>query len=356
MRSYRCRRRPPAMHPPRLASEGRTAAYRRSPAGLGTGGAVPACESRWRLDFTHGGPKQSVAPDPGDTTVEFAKEGLTFDDVLLLPAESSVLPAEVDTSTRLTPRIDLAIPIVSAAMDTVTEAPLAIALAAPAASSVIHRNLSVDDQVAEVDKVKRSQSGMIVDPVTLPAEALVSDAGSDGPLPHLRACRSPARPASSWACSRTATCASSRRSTSRSPTSCAVPPGHGAAWHDPRGRQGHPLAPPHREAADRRRPGPAQGPHHRQGHQADGLSPRHAGREAGCGWVRRSVSAPMLWSGPSSWSTSAPTCWWSTCARPQPGRARRGEAGEGRLPVDVIAGNVATAKRSARSSVPVPTA
>src|SRR4030095_4657593 len=122
-------------------------------------------------------PSSPFAPDPGDDyPPKFAKEGLTFDDVLLLPAESSVLPAEVRQAPRLTPRIDLAIPIVSAAMDTVTEAPLAIALARAGGIGIIHRNLSVDDQVAEVDKVKRSQSGMIVDPVTLPADALVSDA------------------------------------------------------------------------------------------------------------------------------------------------------------------------------------
>lgn len=107
---------------------------------------------------------------------KFAKEGLTFDDVLLVPNESSVLPARVDTRTRLTPRIELAIPVASAAMDTVTEAELAIALARAGGIGIIHRNLSIDDQVAEVDKVKRSQSGMIVDPVTLPAEALVADA------------------------------------------------------------------------------------------------------------------------------------------------------------------------------------
>ena len=122
-------------------------------------------------------PASPFAPDPGDDyPPKFAKEGLTFDDVLLLPAESSVLPAEVDTATRLTPAIDLAIPVVSAAMDTVTEAPLAIALARAGGIGIVHRNLSIADQVAEVDKVKRSQSGMIVDPVTLPAEALVSDA------------------------------------------------------------------------------------------------------------------------------------------------------------------------------------
>jgi IMP dehydrogenase len=115
------------------------------------------------------------APDSGHPP-KLAKEGLTFDDVLLLPGESSVVPAEVSTRTRLTPDIELAIPIVSAAMDTVTEARLAIAIARAGGIGIVHRNLSVDDQVAEVDKVKRNQSGMIVDPVTLPAEALVSDA------------------------------------------------------------------------------------------------------------------------------------------------------------------------------------
>ena len=107
---------------------------------------------------------------------KFAKQGLTFDDVLLLPAESSVLPSEVSTRTRLTPRIELAIPVVSAPMDTVTEATLAIALARLGGIGFIHRNLSVADQVLEVDKVKRSQSGMIVDPVTLPPHAPVSAA------------------------------------------------------------------------------------------------------------------------------------------------------------------------------------
>jgi IMP dehydrogenase len=107
---------------------------------------------------------------------KFGKEGLTFDDVLLLPAESSVLPNDVSTVTRLTPAIELNIPLISAAMDTVTEARLAIALARAGGIGIVHRNLSIADQVAEVDKVKRSQSGMIVEPVTLPAEALVSDA------------------------------------------------------------------------------------------------------------------------------------------------------------------------------------
>jgi IMP dehydrogenase len=107
---------------------------------------------------------------------KFAKEGLTFDDVLLVPAESHVLPNDVSTATRLTPSLRLAIPIISAAMDTVTEGRLAIALAREGGLGVIHRNLSIADQVAEVDKVKRSESGTIVEPVTLRPDALVSDA------------------------------------------------------------------------------------------------------------------------------------------------------------------------------------
>src|SRR5438105_7025412 len=107
---------------------------------------------------------------------KFAREGLTFDDVLLVPAESHVLPNDVSTRTRLTRSIELAIPIVSAAMDTVTEARLAIALAREGGIGVLHRNLSIEEQVAEVDKVKRSEAGMIVEPVTLPPEAPVSKA------------------------------------------------------------------------------------------------------------------------------------------------------------------------------------
>jgi IMP dehydrogenase len=107
---------------------------------------------------------------------KFAKEGLTFDDVLLVPAESSVLPADVSTRTRLTREIELEIPIVSAAMDTVTEARAAIALAREGGIGVLHRNLSIAEQVAEVDRVKRSEAGMIDDPVTLPPDARVADA------------------------------------------------------------------------------------------------------------------------------------------------------------------------------------
>jgi IMP dehydrogenase len=107
---------------------------------------------------------------------KFAKEGLTFDDVMLVPAASAVLPNDVSTRTRLTRGIEIAIPIVSAAMDTVTEARLAIALAREGGIGVLHRNLSIERQVAEVDKVKRSEAGMIVEPVTLPADAPVAAA------------------------------------------------------------------------------------------------------------------------------------------------------------------------------------
>src|SRR4249920_2299971 len=107
---------------------------------------------------------------------KFGKEGLTFDDVLLVPAESRVLPNDVSTVTRLTPSITLNIPLVSAAMDTVTEARLAIALAREGGLGIVHRNLSIEDQVAEVDKVKRSESGMIVEPVTLAPTNTIAEA------------------------------------------------------------------------------------------------------------------------------------------------------------------------------------
>ncbi|HKI90725.1 MAG TPA: IMP dehydrogenase, partial [Gaiellaceae bacterium] len=107
---------------------------------------------------------------------KFAREGLTFDDVLLVPAESRVLPNDVSTRARLTRSLEMGIPVVSAAMDTVTEARLAIALAREGGLGILHRNLSIPEQVAEVDKVKRSESGMIVEPVTLPPAARVAEA------------------------------------------------------------------------------------------------------------------------------------------------------------------------------------
>ena len=104
------------------------------------------------------------------------KEALTFDDVLLVPQLSSILPKDVDVSSRLTRNIKLNIPLISAAMDTVTESEMAIAMAREGGIGVIHKNLSIEDQVKEVDKVKRSESGMILDPVTIRSDKTIRDA------------------------------------------------------------------------------------------------------------------------------------------------------------------------------------
>lgn len=111
-----------------------------------------------------------------DYSEKFYREGLTFDDVLLVPAESSVLPRETDVSTVLAPRIKLNIPLLSAGMDTVTEARMAIAIAREGGLGVIHKNLSIEQQAAEVDKVKRSEHGVITDPFYLSPNHTVRDA------------------------------------------------------------------------------------------------------------------------------------------------------------------------------------
>ena len=106
---------------------------------------------------------------------KFGPPALTFDDVLLLPAHSDVLPAEADTSARLSRRIALRLPLVSSAMDTVTEARMAIAIARQGGTGVLHRNLSIEDQAYQVDMVKRSEAGMITNPVTCGPDATVAD-------------------------------------------------------------------------------------------------------------------------------------------------------------------------------------
>src|ERR1043165_6762741 len=103
-------------------------------------------------------------------------EALTFDDVLLLPARSDVVPAQANTQTQLSRNIRLNIPVISAAMDTVTESHMAIAMAQQGGLGIVHRNLTIEQQANEVDKVKRSESGMIVDPVTMQPEQKVSEA------------------------------------------------------------------------------------------------------------------------------------------------------------------------------------
>src|SRR6516225_8720473 len=106
---------------------------------------------------------------------KFSPVGLTFDDVLLLPARSEVLPTEADTSTRITRKLRLRIPLVSSAMDTVTEARMAIAMARQGGVGVLHRNLSIEEQAQQVDLVKRSEAGMVTDPVTCGPDATLSD-------------------------------------------------------------------------------------------------------------------------------------------------------------------------------------
>src|SRR5438876_1708956 len=123
-------------------------------------------------------PKQSLPggthpPDP--PLDKFAPVGLTFDDVLLLPAYSAVLPSEAATSTRITRRYRLRVPLVSSAMDTVTEARMAIAMARQGGVGVLHRNLSVEEQATQVDLVKRSEAGMVSNPVTCGPDATIGD-------------------------------------------------------------------------------------------------------------------------------------------------------------------------------------
>lgn len=126
-------------------------------------------QSAERKDFRHGAELHSSHP-------KFKGEGLTYDDVLLIPAKSDVMPRGVSTATQLTRNITLNIPVVSAAMDTVTESDMAIALAREGGVGVLHKNMSIERQAAEVRRVKRSESGMILDPITLSPGDTVADA------------------------------------------------------------------------------------------------------------------------------------------------------------------------------------
>src|SRR5215467_9513632 len=119
---------------------------------------------------------QEVPRSDGLTDKKISGDAYTFDDVLIVPMKSDVLPTEARTNTRLTKRVELNVPIVSAAMDTVTEAPLAIALAQQGGIGIIHKNMSIEKQAGEVDKVKRSESGMIVDPITMSPNDKIEDA------------------------------------------------------------------------------------------------------------------------------------------------------------------------------------
>ena len=109
---------------------------------------------------------------------KFSKEGITFDDVLLIPAKSRVLPSEVDVATNLTKRIRLNIPLMSAGMDTVTESRMAIAMAREGGVGVIHKNMPIEKQAAEVDRVKRSEHGVITNPFHLSPDHMIHDAAA----------------------------------------------------------------------------------------------------------------------------------------------------------------------------------
>lgn len=115
-------------------------------------------------------------PQQKSASKKFITEGLTFDDVLLIPGYSQVLPRDVEIKTRLTKDITLKVPLLSAAMDTVTEAALAIALAREGGLGILHKNMSIEEQASQVRKVKRSESGLIIDPITLPVHASIGDA------------------------------------------------------------------------------------------------------------------------------------------------------------------------------------
>ena len=183
-------------------------------------------------------------------------EALTFDDVVVVPGWSETLPDAVDTSATFARDIELAVPLVSAAMDKVTEGRMAVAMARHGGIGVIHRNMSIADQAAEVQKVKRSQSGMITDPVTLPPTALLQDAEDlmakfkfsgvpitdpDGRLVGILTNRD------------IRFCEGVRLRTARHRVHDRGRPRHRRGRHVARPGQGHPPAAPHREAAPRRR-------------------------------------------------------------------------------------------------------
>ncbi|MGB7817113.1 MAG: IMP dehydrogenase [Ornithinibacter sp.] len=143
--------------------------------------STPAARADAPVGHHDGDPVSSGTPAVRATTAEpapaspFAELGLTYDDVLLQPGETDVIPSEVDTTSRLTREISIAVPLISAAMDTVTEARMAIAMARHGGLGILHRNLSIEDQAYQVDLVKRTQTGMISNPVTIGPDATLEE-------------------------------------------------------------------------------------------------------------------------------------------------------------------------------------
>ena len=153
-------------------------------------------------------------PDP------FGFVGLTYDDVLLLPGHTDVIPSEADTSSRVTRRITVATPLVSSAMDTVTEARMAIAVAREGGLGILHRNLSIKEQASQVDRVKRSESGMISNPITTTPDATIDEVEAlCATVPHLGPAGRRRATTTSSGSSPTATCASCRASSAPRPSS-----------------------------------------------------------------------------------------------------------------------------------------
>jgi IMP dehydrogenase len=159
-----------------------------------------------------------------ETPEKFANLGLTYDDVLLLPGYSDLAPDEIDTSTRLTREITLKVPLISAAMDTVTEARMAIAMARQGGIGVLHRNLSIEDQAYQVDLVKRTQTGMISNPVTIGPDATLEELDGSAANTASPGCRSSTSTTGCSASSPTATCASPRSLSGRPPRSMTMTP------------------------------------------------------------------------------------------------------------------------------------
>ena len=198
--------------------------------------------------------------------------GLTFDDVLLQPCESSVLPSQADTRSLLTREIPLNIPILSSAMDTVTDADMAIAMAHLGGIGVLHRNMDVEEQVAAVRAVKRFESGMVVNPITMrPEQTPGRGAGADEPPTASAASRSSRRSG------KLAGILTNRdvrfAENPKQPVSELMTRDNlakVAARHQPGGCAANPPPAPDRETAGGRRPGPLRRPDHRQGHREVG--------------------------------------------------------------------------------------
>ena len=237
------------------------------------------------------------------------RDGLTFEDVLLVPAASELLPRDTDVSTWVSRRVRLNVPVLSAAMDTVTEARTAIAMAQEGGLGVIHRNLPVADQALEVEKVKKSESGMIVDPVTVSPELLIAEALEIMQRFHISGLPVTREGKLVGILTNRDLRFEKRLDRTRGRRDDARAPRHRPAGDHSRRSEGDPAPLSHREAARRRRPRQPARPHHREGHREghplpqrgqgrsrppaggrrdrDGSRPRGARRSARAGGRRR---------------------------------------------------------------------